>query len=130
MNNEFDKALKYRPDLNQIHPELGSPRVPRKHWARRGKVLCFENVEPEGLILGDGHDLPPPFDDQTLVHNESINNAQPPKAFWLTNMVPFDQALFALVISRVPIKGTSVFIKASMGSHREKIKAHQEHRKR
>ena len=97
MDNEFDEALKDRSELNKISPELRCPRGPCKHWARRGKVLRFENVEPEGLILGNGHDLPPPFDDQTFVHNKSVNNAQPPKAFCLTNMVSFDQAIFALL---------------------------------
>ena len=86
MNNKLDEALENRPKFNKVFPELGSSRGTSKHRARGREILSFENVEPKRFIRGGGHDLPPPFDDQSFVHDKSINNTQPPKAFCLQIM--------------------------------------------
>lgn len=74
-------------------------------------------------------DTPPPFQDQTLVHNGHIDDAQASTVLRSTHDLPNHHVLFA-VISRIPEEATSMFIKSGMRALRQSRETHQKGRQR
>ena len=75
-------------------------------------------------MLLEEHNLPPPFNHEALVQDQSINDAKAPHALRSTNQVPLNHPIFALIISGILIESTSMLVKTRMGPSREKVKDH------
>ena len=78
-NRKMNKRAKGVPKSAQGAPKLGSSRSRREERRRVREVFSLQKLKPEGVRAARAN-FPPPFRNEAVIHNRSIDDAQSPHA--------------------------------------------------